>query len=173
MGNILLTSSLSQATMSPYDIWLQIQYLGSLGSTPHSWSVLVPKDWLLLSWLPRMSKNPGEFEIISCWFLGVLSFCFLGVSKVVPAMAAWAAPASSLPTENSLDCNPRLMASYEAFKLEDRRPLNCWVAAIACEAAAAIAPPAPEKIAHWHKIQKMHLEQATCDVWNVINLTHD
>lgn len=36
----ILTASLSQATISPYDTWLQIQYRGSFGSYDQSPSVL-------------------------------------------------------------------------------------------------------------------------------------
>lgn len=39
-AKVVLTASLSQATISPYDTWLQTQYRGSFGSYDQSPSVL-------------------------------------------------------------------------------------------------------------------------------------
>lgn len=44
MQDNILTSSLSQATISPYETWLHRQYLGSLGSYVHSPSP-ASADW--------------------------------------------------------------------------------------------------------------------------------
>lgn len=65
--------------------------------------------------MKRVSLN---VEVVCLCFLPT-PFC---VPKAVAATAVCAAPISSLPMENSCVCTPRLMASYEAFRLDVRRP---------------------------------------------------
>ena len=63
----------------------------------------------------------------------------LVMSVLVAARAELAAVANSLPMENSEEATPRLIASYDALRLEDRLPGTSWVAAMAWLAAWAMA----------------------------------